>query len=82
MTWSRSCSRLGYAAEPTHGVGRGHRRRQAPGRRLDRRAVQLDLPSWGYLFDTDMAYGTGAMKPPDWFEEGVSDPTARTGATG
>jgi len=40
------------------------------------------LPSWGYLFDTDMAYGTGAMKPPDWFEEGVSDPTARTGATG
>jgi hypothetical protein len=29
-----------------------------------------------------MAYGTGAMTPPDWFQEGVSDPTARSGAAG
>ena len=47
-----------------------------------RPAGQLDRPSWGYLLDANVAYSTGAMTPPAWREEGVSDPTARIDAVG
>jgi nicotinamidase-related amidase len=41
-------------------------------------AVHDHLPSWGYLLDTNMDYATNRMTPPEWFEEGKSEPTTRT----
>ncbi|MCG8970293.1 isochorismatase family protein [Streptomyces sp. CL12-4] len=58
------------------------RRDEAVGWPLAAGAVHDHLPSWGYLLDTDMAYGTGKMTAPDWFKEGESEPTGRTQALG
>ncbi|MGP4086263.1 isochorismatase family protein [Streptomyces sp. KR55] len=58
------------------------RRDEAQGWPLATGAVHDHLPSWGYLLDTDMAYGTGQMTPPAWFKEGESEPTGRTPAVG
>ncbi|GGX90769.1 isochorismatase family protein [Streptomyces fructofermentans] len=58
------------------------RRDAADGWPLATGAVHDHLPSWGYLLDTDMAYGSGRMTAPEWFEEGRSEPTGRTPATG
>lgn len=58
------------------------RRDEAEGWPLAVGAVHDHLPSWGYLLDTDMAYGTGRMTPPEWFVTGRSEPTGRTPAVG